>query len=356
MDYKVVRSSHVVTRGYLRGFAAGEIIAMYLVGESVVREIPVSKAGVLNDFYARHRPDGTRIDDIEWSLEHIDKVVPPLLREISQRWPLGVQEKAMLAEFLGIQMTRGPRWRQWHEAYTSKYFDNVRASGEFEGKQPEGMTVEELIAEVERVLISDTETLRKMLEMSRKATEIIGSMHWTLVEFAGPWLATSDHPVVVWPLGVPSRQPKKSGDFVAGGLVNTLEARFPLSRSHALLMTWLDLPDDQASIVKAAKDTAANFNAFTVAEAEHQWFHLRGVTPPRASGQLLPIAPRLLPGYSVDLALASRRRTEANRRVQQKVGDGKLVGFEFLRITPAGELEIVRALPPGQEDASSDDA
>jgi hypothetical protein len=76
MEYKAVRRSHVVTRGYLRSFALNEIIAMHLVGESAVREVPVSKAGVLKDFYLRHRPDGTPIHDIEWSLEQIDKAVP----------------------------------------------------------------------------------------------------------------------------------------------------------------------------------------------------------------------------------------------------------------------------------------
>ncbi len=112
MNYKPVRRSHVVSRGYLRGFARNEIISMHLVREpGSRRDVPVSKAGVLNDIYLRHRPDGTPIHDIEWSLEHIDRVVPSLLRQISDRWPLADQDKVMLAEFLGMQLVRGPRWR-----------------------------------------------------------------------------------------------------------------------------------------------------------------------------------------------------------------------------------------------------
>jgi hypothetical protein len=356
MDYKVVRRPHVVPRAYLRGFALDDIIAMYVVADSALREVPVGKAGVLKDFYARERPDGTRIDDIEWSLEHIDKVAPPILREISQRWPLELQEKAILAEFVGVQMLRGPRWREWHETFTRNYFADVRASGEFEGKQPEGMTLEEAIAEAERELSSRTATLVKMIELSRKATQILGSMHWTLVEFGRPLLVTSDHPVVLWPLGVRSRQPAKNHNVVEG-VVNSLEVRFPVSPWYALLMTWLDLPDDDAPMVKGNRDIAANLNAFTVAEAEHQWFHRPGETMPIASGQLLPVSPVLARGYSADLALRSRRHHETNQRIQQKIGDGESnAGIELLTITSVGQAEIVPVAAPPEAESSSDAA
>jgi hypothetical protein len=69
----------VVTRGYLRAWAINEIITMHLVGEPTVRDIPVGDAGVLTNFYLRHRLDGTSIHDIELSLEHIDRVAPAIL-------------------------------------------------------------------------------------------------------------------------------------------------------------------------------------------------------------------------------------------------------------------------------------
>lgn len=358
MEYKVVRRTHVVPRGYLRGFAVGEVIGMRLVGEASSREIPVSKAGVLKDFYVRHRPqDGAPIYDTDWSLDHIDRVAPAILREISQRWPLGLQNKVALAEFIAIQMVRGPRWRNWHSAVTSEYFGDALVSREFEGSQPEGMTFEEGLADAQRQLSSDTATMIKMIELSRKVAQIIGSMHWTLVEFERPWLATSDHPVVTWRLGVPSRQPTKSENFVEGGLVNTLEARFPVSSGLALLMSWLDLPDGGAPIVSGSKEIAANINAFSVAEAEHQWFHTPGATAPRASGQLLPIAPRLLQGYGAEVALTSRRRNVTERRIQPRLGDGDLdAGFEVLTIRADGQIEIVPVAPPAREDRSSDAA
>jgi hypothetical protein len=77
--------------GTYGGFALNERITMHLVGKPTARDIPVGDAGVLNNFYLRHRPDGTPIQDIEWSLEHVDRVAPPILREIKERWPLTVQ-------------------------------------------------------------------------------------------------------------------------------------------------------------------------------------------------------------------------------------------------------------------------
>jgi hypothetical protein len=236
-------------------------------------------------------------------------------------------------------------------AFTSDYFSGVRASGEFEGRQPEGMTIEEALAETERQLSSDTVALTKMLDLSRKGAQIIGSMHWTLLQFERPWLATSDHPVVLWPLDAVSRQPKKSENLFRGGLLNTLEARFPISPHYALLMTWLDLPDNETSIVKCKRETAANLNAFTAAEAEHQWFHVPRVTAPRASGQLLPVAPGLLRPYSANLAFESYRRNETSRRIQPKLGGGELnSGFELLTIGPTGQAVTVYVAPPHDRD------
>jgi uncharacterized protein DUF4238 len=347
MEYKVVRRPHVVPRGYLWGFAVGELIAMRLIGDSPDRQVPVSKAGVLKDYYVRQRPaDGSPSYDVDWSLDHIDKVAPPILREIAERWPLNVQDKVALAEFIAMQLLRGPRWRSWHASFTDDYLRSAEARRLVEGREPPGLTTDEALAGAQIVLTSSTAVLTKMIEMSRKVAQIVGSMHWTLIEFARPWLATSDHPVITWPLGVGSRSPRKSENFVEAGLVKTLEARFPVSSQHALLMTWSDGPDDYAPILVGSKEAAANINAFTVAEAEHQWFHKPGCPAPRGTGKLLPLGPRLLDEYTAMSALTSHRRNLAHRRIQPKLGDRSLTGaFEILRVEPGREITIVPVAP-----------
>ena len=111
---------------------------MGLAGNTSSTEIPVSKAGVLKDFYRRTRRDGTVIYDIEWSLEQIERVVPPTLREIGTRWPLDPKEKALLAEFIGIQLVRGPRWRSWHLGATRKFVADALLLGGTKASRPRG--------------------------------------------------------------------------------------------------------------------------------------------------------------------------------------------------------------------------
>jgi hypothetical protein len=338
MKYAPVKRPHVVPRSYLSNFAVEGVVTMWLVREPGARTVPVSKAGVLKGFYRRERPDGTPIYDVEWSLAQIERVAPPIMRGISDRWPLTLEEKAILAEFIGVQMLRGSRWRNWHSAFTNDYIGDVALSGEFDGMQPEGMTVDQGVAEARRLLTSNTAALVKMIELSRKFSQVLASMHWTLLEFARPLLVTSDHPVVTWPMAARSRRPSKSDRLFEGGILNTLEVRFPVSSRHAILMTWLDLPDALAPIARPGREIAANLNAFTVCDAEHQWFHTPGPAPPKSDGQLLALAPRLHRGYCAGVAAVTFRRGETSRLIQAKIGDSSLVSsMEIVTIGRAGE-------------------
>ena len=74
------------------------------------------------------------------------------------------------------------------------------------------------------------------------------------------------------------------------GVLETLEIRVPVSPRQAILMTWRDDADDADCVVRGRRDHTANLNAFTVAQAERQWFHQPGASTPIASGRLLPFA------------------------------------------------------------------
>jgi hypothetical protein len=99
-----------------------------------------------------------------------------------------------------------------------------------------------------------------------------------------------------------------------------IEIRLPLSPWHAVLMTWSDKPDEDDPRVNGARDQAANLNAFTVATADRQWFHLPGAAPPRASGKLLPLSPQLVRGYTPLAAATSQRRQQTSAIVNEKIG------------------------------------
>jgi hypothetical protein len=240
-EYPVVKSSHVVPRMYLRGFAdEEERIAVRIRGQLEPYVMNVSNAGTRTNFYVRERPNGTQIHDIEWSLSHIEAAASPVLRSAAETWPLDLRDKATLAELFAVQLLRGPRWVEWHDQFTRSYIEEQRAKGEDESE----------LIKLEDHLVSKTQTFVKMIDISRKVLTVIASLKWTLLEFPRPWLATSDHPVVVWPLGISAREPQATPH--GGGLFETLEYRVPISPRAAILMTWGEGADTRASAYKDA--------------------------------------------------------------------------------------------------------
>jgi len=321
VEYPQVKHAHIVPRAYLVNFAdEDKRLTMRLIGSAASRVISIRDAAVRTDFYKRARRDGTVIYDVEWSLSHLEGVAAPVLREIAERWPLDLDDRGKLAAFFGYQLVRGPRWKAWHEGNTHKILEGYRRLGLIPA-DPEGKLSEaEIIAGAKQELLTDTERLTRMLSLAPKAASIVGSMHWSLVEFNSLIVATSDHPVVAWPLAERSRRPQPTPFEV--GLLETLEVRAPVSSRHAIVMTWLDEPD--GPIVRGARSHAANINAFTAAQAERQWFHLPGVSPPLATGLPLPISPELVRPYNQAAARRSWRRSEITRRIQPKLGNKSL--------------------------------
>jgi hypothetical protein len=143
-------------------------------------------------------------------------------------------------------------------------------------------------------------------------------MHWTLVEFAWPLIATSDHPLVLWPGG--ASRSLRAAEITQIGILNCIEIRLPLSPNHAVLMTWPDLPDDEHVRTRGTRNHAANLNAFTVASADRQWFHCPGTSIPIASGNLRPLSLDLVPDYTAQAAAASQRRARASEIAKKRLG------------------------------------
>jgi hypothetical protein len=302
----------------------------------------VGKVGYRKRYYRRTRADGTPIDDVEWSMSHLERVAAPLLREVEQRWPLSDPEKAILAEFAALQVLRGPRFRAWQEKQREQAIEDMRGDEALTALSDEhGRPVGE--QDVDRVaehLRTDTQRLVDMLALISKIGSILGSMHWTLLRFESPLLATSDHPVHVWHLERSSSQPLPAR--MAAGMLKTLEVRLPLSPHVALLMSWLPRPDPD-SPVAGARHHPRNINAFTVAEAEKQWFCLPDTNPPVGAGAFLPISGDLYPGYDTAAALNSPLRIEVDRATQPKIGAD---------VRESTELEIIRVRAPGTKGAT----
>jgi hypothetical protein len=313
------------------------MIGMRLVGETTTRKvISIDDAAVRKQFYRRTRPDGTPIDDIEWSLSHIESAAAPLLQNLGDRWPLSFEAKAILAELFSVQLVRGTRWKNWHETFSKQFVDEQRDAEDPTTITRSEQTVEVVsAAELERHLLGDTNRLMGMLSLGRKLASAFGSMHWTLVKFAAPLLATSDHPIVLWPRDARARGPEATPMNL--GVLETLEVRVPMSPKLAILMTWGDWLDTGEARVNGARHHAEGLNAFTIAEADRQWFHWPTKVPPVGSGSFLPLSVQLLANYDAQAAATSRRRATISAQIQPKIGAPPEPEFEMVRVTaPSG--------------------
>lgn len=323
------RKHHVVPKGYLKAWAVSHQVMVARPGMDGAFRCNVAKAGVVTDFYRRFRPDGTPSDDVEGSLAGAESIALPLLRQLRDRWPLSDADKGILAQLLALQLSRGSTWRDFHDHLVERsvpemrreFLESLEASS---WRLPDGSRTnreefEAAFAKGRRDISSDTQRLERMLESVEKVSMVLGSMHWSLLEFEDDRLMTSDHPVVVWPL---SRELGAPVDWrPSQGLLPTLEVRFPVSPRSALLLTWMDAFDDDAPVLRAPPSAARNINACTRAQAAQQWFFKPSAEPGIARGNLPPVSLMLIRGYTAHRAASSRRRAAISERIQPLIGE-----------------------------------
>lgn len=87
-------------------------------------------------------------------------------------------------------------------------------------------------------------------------------------------------------------------------------------------MTWLDSKDAATPRRGGARHHAAGLNAFTVAGADREWFHLPETNPPIApGGRLLPLSPELIGGYDAAAVESSNRRAQVSKWRESTKGE-----------------------------------
>jgi hypothetical protein len=311
MKYPEVKNSHIVPRTYLENWAVDGRIGVVQVLERKRLEMAIENVGTRNRFYQRERPDGSKIDDIEWTLSEIESKAAPLLRSFDAAWPLPRDDKVMLATLFAFQHLRTPRWTETFEIRSDRFLKD------YDAENPTALSAEER-EKFNAHLRGDSNRLIMMLSTATTGTAIFASMHSALIEFDQPLVATSDHPLFLWQ-GAESCSPSAT-EITQIGMLECIEIRLPLSPTRAVLMTWSDHPDDEHVRVRGTRDHAANLNAFTVASAERQWFHRPGASTPLASGALQPLSLQVIPGYTAAAATTSRRRKRTSDYAQTKLG------------------------------------
>jgi hypothetical protein len=309
-EYPAVKDSHVVPRMYLKGWTDDKNLAcVHRVKpppgapahvKPRPRQIGVGGIAVREFFYARTRPGETELfHDVEASLGDAENAATDLVRRVRDRWPLSLDDKSALAEFVALQTVRGPAEFERQNELGRVLIDEFVARTDHERGLgvADGRLTEESVAAHSAFVENRTRQLLRMHRHQKIGAVMIGSMQWTLVEFDGPELLTSDHPVHLWPLGRRTLRPSVGE---VAGVRETLEVKWPIAPNVALLATWRDLPDADAPVA-GTPQMASSLNSLLIAQADEQWLHVPEVTPSYkpAGERLNPWSLRLFEDYVV---------------------------------------------------------
>ena len=295
--------NHVISAGYIRNWAIDDMVMCELVGAQGQRKLLApSQIGVRTKFYAGSpASDGTRTAaPAEHARGRVETKALPILRDLSARWPLrDSADRGWVALWLAMTLCSSPHQRRFIPGTVQRFF------AEFERAEPD------LAALTERKrdeLAEPDFALDSMFEEVSAVASLMCHMHWTLMRFARPALASSDHPLdfVSW-----SSQPQRFADSSSSLVCTSREIRVPVGPSAALLLTWADR-DDRVHAIPAPRHHVGTLNRGVWMRAERHRFWQPGQTPrgvddPRPSGL---ISSELIPDYDprtskrLDVALA----------------------------------------------------
>jgi hypothetical protein len=271
--------SHIVTAGYLRAWTADGVVMTCWADGSQQRPLPVEVVGVRSGFYRERLPDGSTRNRLDPVMSKLEGKALGVIRDIETRWPLSDADRAPVAEFMALQLMRGPAWREWYSAALDSAHRDVRAA------QP-GHTDASLLA-ARDALGKDHERHNTLVLNLPPLSTVFANMRWTLLRCGRPRLATSDHPFVpVW-IGHRSVTPVRA--VPPEGVQSVHEYRFALSPYLLLLLTWAD-DFGPEQLVRARIEHVRNHNASVIAQADEQWFHHPDLSPERMASPWLPLA------------------------------------------------------------------
>ena len=276
MPEKVKKHTHVTPRVYLRRFAADGL----LIAERTGREpepIGVPEVAVRKRFYTLKRSDGTSSNEVENSLGTLESKVTAAFMAVDRgALPLDPEAKAVLAEFIGVQMTRGVRYREMRSDHIKQNEDWLRERVRelfLEHAPPERASEADDYAS--SYDLSRLETRESMVQAGIGTgiilTNALVNMCWTIVAFDKPVLLGSDQPAVCW------YAPHQAGPWAPSPAV---EIRVPLSPTQALVASWHD-ETDRRHVLHGEPVAALSMNHYTARQAADWVYWLPGTTPRR---------------------------------------------------------------------------
>lgn len=299
------QKNHTVSAGYLRRFAKNGQITVHHATRGV-RDIGPKAVGFQRDFWGPNEV----AREMEAAFDQCENPTLRTLQTIAEQWPLDLPVRALVAQFLAIHVIRTPAF--------GIFARRVGVGSLQEVAQQHQMTPSE-IAAANAWVTGPHMHANMLLGQVGPIASIFSNMQWTLVQFDDDLLITCDQPVMLLPLAPAAITPASS--VPANGFPRTVEVRFTLDPRQMLLMTWADAPDTERPL-KGTYSQACSVNCALRAQTLEEWICRPQTSPPFLSPLLLkhriyPISTELLPGYTVQIAARSRRRTEADRLMNQ---------------------------------------
>ncbi|HEV7752607.1 MAG TPA: DUF4238 domain-containing protein [Baekduia sp.] len=299
---------HIATKSYLKGWAPEGLLRPVHVRYGPQKLKSPAGVGWRYQWWGDDDPELNQA--CEDACGPLESLIPSMLEDIEGRWPPLTEVRSVVAQFIALHILRTPAFRAWFveagERTSQQYVDQFSA---------------EQYARFVRLTRTDHERSKQILRMLNKVATLVASMHWTLLCFEEAWLVTSDQPVGVFPLLDDGSRRQVVAFPPGGGLAETLELRFALSPSAALICSWH--VGHHREPVAGTWSQAMNINGVVIAQADQQWFHAptqKPALPPIVIVQphmYDPIASDVIPGYNSATARVSLLRIAAEKEVHR---------------------------------------
>jgi hypothetical protein len=254
---------------------------------------------VEQDFFEEIDAGGNRISPMEQRLHRLETRGIAGLRRLRAAEHLLLEDRGLLAQYVGLHAVRGRAWRETAELMSASL--RRRKIAENEWSHPEASR------RFEQHAATSAFRHEILVDQAVQIGVLLGSMHWTLLRFKKPALILSDHPV-----GLISDTGQRLIDMPVPprGYSSTVEMWWPVTPRLAIVGSWRDEPDDGPA-VDGDLDLAARINASIRRAARRHWLHRPDMTPAfNETGVPSPIASELHVSQ-VSPATTSRRRREA---------------------------------------------
>ncbi|MDC2953352.1 DUF4238 domain-containing protein [Streptomyces gilvifuscus] len=239
------RRHHTVPRLLLRRFADGKRIMRVPLDGGERRLVGVADATVQRDFYSMRDENGQLDDTIEDLLSDLENMAAKIIRKIVDGlWPLPIEERAVMAEWIAAQHARIPAARAANNEIADHLGKMLIAMGgkpeirrrlEADAKEPvSDEKVEALWQELTDfdgyyTEVSVNEHMTLMARSMKTAYEVFMARAWGLIKFERRTLLLPDHPVTLMRgEDVPS--------FRGVGVGNAAAILVPIDRRVAIMM------------------------------------------------------------------------------------------------------------------------